>query len=141
MQGSKNGAKADDLADALSWCAEKLEGFKPQEINYNPEAKGYAPLLPIIAGKIIVMENKEELTNRLKNLLKRKEEFSTLLENFNFQTKKEADDYITNNQSKFDELKKLTEEIREVKFLLMNPQEKKEYLEEKKKIKEKYSDD
>ncbi|MBB4807303.1 protein subunit release factor A [Chryseobacterium defluvii] len=85
------------------------------------------------------MENKEELTNRLKNLLKRKEEFSILLENFNFQTKKEADQYIKNNQSKFDELKKITEEIREVKFLLMTPQEKNQYLEEQKKLKEKYS--
>lgn len=85
------------------------------------------------------MENREELTNRLRNLLKRKEDLSTLLENFNFQTKKEADDYIINNQSKFDELKKITEEIREVKFLLMSPQEKNQYLEEEKKLKEKYS--
>lgn len=85
------------------------------------------------------MENREELTNRLRNLLKRKEDLSILLENFNFQTKKEADDYIINNQSKFDELKKITEEIREVKFLLMSPQEKNQYLEEEKKLKEKYS--
>ncbi|WP_294217136.1 hypothetical protein [uncultured Chryseobacterium sp.] len=85
------------------------------------------------------MENREELENKLKNLLKRKEEFSNLLESFDFQTKKEADEYIANNQSKFDELKKITEEIREVKFLLMTPQEKNEYLEEQKKLKEKYS--
>lgn len=62
-----------------------------------------------------------------------------MLESFNFQTKKEADKYIANNQSKFDELKKITEEIREVKLLLMTPQEKNQYLEEQKKLKEKYS--
>lgn len=87
------------------------------------------------------MQNREELTDRLKNLLKRKEEFSILLENFSFKTKKEADDYIKDNQSKFDELKKITEEIREIKFLLMSPQEKNKYLEEQKKFKEKFCDD
>ncbi|KAA0127520.1 hypothetical protein FY557_12950 [Chryseobacterium sp. SN22] len=85
------------------------------------------------------MENKEELKNKLKNLLKREEEYSTLLANFNFQTKQEADVYISNNQFKFDELKKITKEIREIKFMLMTPQEKNQYLEEQKKLKEKYS--
>ncbi len=85
------------------------------------------------------MENREELKNKLKNLLKREEEYSTLLANFNFQTKQEADEYISNNQFKFDELKKITKEIREIKFMLMTPQEKNQYLEEQKKLKEKYS--
>ena len=85
------------------------------------------------------MENREELKNKLKNLLKREEEYSILLANFNFQTKQEADEYISNNQFKFDELKKITKEIREIKFMLMTPQEKNQYLEEQKKLKEKYS--
>lgn len=57
------------------------------------------------------MENREELKNKLKNLLKREEEYSTLLANFNFQTKQEADEYISNNQFKFDELKKLRKKL------------------------------
>ncbi|MDQ1856765.1 cysteine peptidase family C39 domain-containing protein [Chryseobacterium sp. WLY505] len=37
-------------ADAIGWCAEKLEAFKPTEKNYNPKAKDYSPLIPIIGG-------------------------------------------------------------------------------------------
>ncbi len=37
-------------ADAIGWCAEKLEAFKPTEKNYNPEAKDYSPLVPIIGA-------------------------------------------------------------------------------------------
>lgn len=37
-------------ADAIGWCAEKLEVFKPTEKNYNPQAKDYSPLIPIIGG-------------------------------------------------------------------------------------------
>ena len=37
-------------ADAIGWCAEKLEVFKPTEKNYNPETQDYSPLVPIIGG-------------------------------------------------------------------------------------------
>lgn len=37
-------------ADAIGWCAEKLEALKPTEKNYNPEAKDYSPLVPIIGA-------------------------------------------------------------------------------------------
>lgn len=37
-------------ADAIGWCAEKLEALKPTEKNYNPQAKDYSPLVPIIGG-------------------------------------------------------------------------------------------
>lgn len=37
-------------ADAIGWCAEKLEAFKPTEKNYNPGAKDYSPLIPITGG-------------------------------------------------------------------------------------------
>ncbi|WP_454047883.1 cysteine peptidase family C39 domain-containing protein [Chryseobacterium sp. Marseille-Q8038] len=37
-------------ADAIGWCAEKLEVFKPTEKNYNPDSKNYSPLVPIIGG-------------------------------------------------------------------------------------------
>lgn len=37
-------------ADAIGWCAEKLEAFKPTEKNYNPEAKDYSPLVPLIGA-------------------------------------------------------------------------------------------
>ncbi|MCJ8153666.1 cysteine peptidase family C39 domain-containing protein [Chryseobacterium sp. SSA4.19] len=37
-------------ADAIGWCAEKLEAFKPTEKNYNPKAKDYSPLVPIIGA-------------------------------------------------------------------------------------------
>ncbi|WP_312288381.1 cysteine peptidase family C39 domain-containing protein [Chryseobacterium gleum] len=37
-------------ADAIGWCAEKLEVFKPTEKNYNPKTKDYSPLVPIIGA-------------------------------------------------------------------------------------------
>ncbi|GEN77849.1 cysteine peptidase family C39 domain-containing protein [Chryseobacterium hagamense] len=37
-------------ADALGWCAEQLESLKPTEKNYNPEAKDYSPLVPIVGA-------------------------------------------------------------------------------------------
>ncbi len=37
-------------ADALGWCGEQLESLKPTEKNYNPEAKDYSPLVPIIGA-------------------------------------------------------------------------------------------
>lgn len=37
-------------ADAIGWCAEKLEALKPTEKNYNPHAKDYSPLVPNIGG-------------------------------------------------------------------------------------------
>ncbi|WP_294301436.1 hypothetical protein [uncultured Chryseobacterium sp.] len=37
-------------ADALGWCGEQLESLKPTEKNYNPEAKDYSPLIPVIGA-------------------------------------------------------------------------------------------
>lgn len=41
-------------ADAFGWCAEQLESLKPTEKNYNPEAKDYSPLVPIVIGGAVV---------------------------------------------------------------------------------------
>ncbi|WP_326981663.1 hypothetical protein VUJ46_15680 [Chryseobacterium sp. MYb264] len=41
-------------ADAFGWCAEHLEDFKPTEKNYNPEAKDYSPLFPLVIGGAVV---------------------------------------------------------------------------------------
>lgn len=37
-------------ADAIGWCAKQLESLKPTEKNYNPDAKDFSPLIPIIGG-------------------------------------------------------------------------------------------
>ena len=37
-------------ADALGWCGEQLESLKPTEKNYNPEAKDYSPIVPIVGA-------------------------------------------------------------------------------------------
>ncbi|WP_294311574.1 hypothetical protein [uncultured Chryseobacterium sp.] len=37
-------------ADALGWCGEQLESLKPTEKNYNPEAKDYSPVIPVIGA-------------------------------------------------------------------------------------------
>ncbi|KFE99895.1 hypothetical protein IX39_04380 [Chryseobacterium formosense] len=41
-------------ADAFGWCAEQLESLKPTEKNYNPEAKDYSPLVPIVIGADVI---------------------------------------------------------------------------------------
>ncbi|MDR2235426.1 MAG: hypothetical protein LBE92_04835 [Chryseobacterium sp.] len=41
-------------ADAIGWCAEQLEDFKPTEKNYNPEAEDYSPLVPILMGGAVI---------------------------------------------------------------------------------------
>lgn len=38
-------------SDAVGWCAEKLEVFKPTKKNYDPTVKDYAPLIPININK------------------------------------------------------------------------------------------
>ncbi|GEM_PF-737259 len=45
-------------ASAIGWCADKLENLKPTEKNYNPEAKEYTPLVPILGVPIPVNMNK-----------------------------------------------------------------------------------
>ncbi|REC61279.1 hypothetical protein DRF65_16300 [Chryseobacterium pennae] len=54
-------------ADAIGWCAEKLEAFKPTEKNYNPEAKDYSPLIPIIGG-VAVPVNMNKAAQFFENL-------------------------------------------------------------------------
>ncbi len=45
-------------AEAIGWCADKLENLKPTEKNYNPEAKDYAPIVPVLRVPIPVNMNK-----------------------------------------------------------------------------------
>jgi hypothetical protein len=54
-------------ADAIGWCAEKLEVFKPTEKNYNPEAQDYSPLVPIIGG-VAVPVNMNKAAQFFENL-------------------------------------------------------------------------
>ncbi|AJW64570.1 Peptidase C39 family protein [Elizabethkingia miricola] len=54
-------------ADAIGWCAEKLEALKPTEKNYNPEARDYSPLIPIIGG-ISVPVNMNKAAQFFENL-------------------------------------------------------------------------
>ncbi|KMQ67097.1 hypothetical protein ACM39_15045 [Chryseobacterium sp. FH2] len=54
-------------ADAIGWCAEKLEAFKPTEKNYNPESKDYSPLVPIIGG-VAVPVNMNKAAQFFENL-------------------------------------------------------------------------
>lgn len=86
------------------------------------------------------MEDNLSKKIKLQNLLIEENSFSELLKNFNFKTKKEAENYIENNKNDFEKLKKIREEIRQLRLQLMSPQEKLEYLEEQKKLKDKFSD-
>lgn len=54
-------------ANAIGWCAEKLEVFKPTEKNYNPLTKDYSPLIPIIGG-IAVPVNMNKAAQFFENL-------------------------------------------------------------------------
>lgn len=45
-------------AGAIGWCADKLENLKPTEKNYNPEAKDYIPIVPVLGVPIPVNINK-----------------------------------------------------------------------------------
>jgi len=45
-------------ADAIGWCADKLENLKPTEKNYNPETKDYTPIIPVLGVPIPVNMNK-----------------------------------------------------------------------------------
>ncbi|KUY14377.1 Uncharacterised protein [Elizabethkingia miricola] len=87
------------------------------------------------------MENNLSKQKRLEDLIIEEKSFLELLKNFNFKTEREAERYIENNKNDFEKLKKIKEEIRELKLQLMSSQEKQEYLEYQKKIKDKYSTD
>ncbi|WP_312299215.1 hypothetical protein [Chryseobacterium sp.] len=52
-------------ADAIGWCAEKLEAFKPTEKNYNPKAKDYSPLVPIRGGITVPMNKAAQFFDNL----------------------------------------------------------------------------
>ncbi|MDV2448921.1 hypothetical protein CMU93_15590 [Elizabethkingia anophelis] len=87
------------------------------------------------------MENNLSKQKRLEDLIIEEKSFLELLKNFNFKTEREAERYIENNKNDFEKLKKIKEEIRELKLQLISSQEKQEYLEYQKKIKDKYSTD
>jgi len=71
--------------------------------------------------------------------LKQKEKsFDKLLNDFNFKTENEALTYIKENESKFEELKKIKEEIRKIKWGLLSDEEKKRTIEQENLLAEKY---
>jgi len=87
------------------------------------------------------MENKSLLEKKLIELKKQEKSYHYLLKNFSFKTEKEAEEYIEKNKTSFHELREVKEKIRELEFQLMSPKEKQEYLENQKKLKDKYSND
>lgn len=71
--------------------------------------------------------------------MKQKEKsFDKLLNDFNFKTENEALTYIKENESKFEELKKIKEEIRKIKWGLLSDEEKKRTIEQENLLAEKY---
>ncbi|WP_379966989.1 cysteine peptidase family C39 domain-containing protein [Epilithonimonas sp. UC225_85] len=45
-------------ADAIGWCADKLENLKPSEKNYDPESKEYTPIIPVLGVPVPVNMSK-----------------------------------------------------------------------------------
>lgn len=83
------------------------------------------------------MDNKEK---RLKELMEKKESLMFLLE-ANFETIEEYNTFRENNIDDFNELKQVSQEIRDLKWLLMSSDEQQEILEYYEKIKDKYSEE
>lgn len=82
----------------------------------------------------------ENIQKKLDNL-KSERASLTHLYNVSFATEAEIVEFIKSNQKDLKRLKELEKEIRELEWQLMSPQEKLEYLEEQKKLKDKFSDD
>jgi hypothetical protein len=61
--------------------------------------------------------------------------------NIHFDNEDEGRKYIQDNKAELTRLNELFKEIKELEWQLMSPQQRKEYLEEQQKIKEKYADD
>ncbi|WP_374444283.1 hypothetical protein [Epilithonimonas sp.] len=82
--------------------------------------------------------NNTELKKRLLELKQKEKSFDKLLNDFNFKTENEALTYIKENESKFEELKKIKEEIRKIKWGLLSDEEKKRTIEKENLLAEKY---
>ncbi|WP_185289984.1 hypothetical protein [Chryseobacterium lactis] len=80
------------------------------------------------------MDNLEKLINERNDLLKK-------YGNKSFRNEEEAKAYINANKNELKRLKEVQQEIKDIEWDSMSPQEKKEYLEYEKMLKEKYSDD
>lgn len=52
------GSISEIPANAIGWCADKLENLKPTEKNYNPESKEYTPIVPVLGAPVPVNMNK-----------------------------------------------------------------------------------
>lgn len=83
------------------------------------------------------MDNKEK---RLKELMEKKESLMFLLD-ANFETIEEYNTFRENNIDDFNELKQVSQEIRDLKWLLMSSDEQQEILKYYEKIKDKYSEE
>ncbi|MFY7844857.1 hypothetical protein [Chryseobacterium sp. 2VB] len=80
------------------------------------------------------MDNLEKLINERNDLLKK-------YGNKSFRNEEEAKAYINANKNELKRLKEVQQQIKDIEWDSMSPQEKKEYLEYEKMLKEKYSDD
>lgn len=80
------------------------------------------------------MDNLEILINERNDLLKK-------YGNKSFRNEEEAKAYINANKNELKRLKEVQQQIKDIEWDSMSPQEKKEYLEYEKMLKEKYSDD
>lgn len=85
--------------------------------------------------------NNVNLKEKLNELINEEKILIAKHGNKHFANEKEGKNYISENKVELERLSKIQKEIRELKFKLMTPEEQLEYLEEQKKIKEKYSDD
>lgn len=83
--------------------------------------------------------NKNEQKLKLLKLKQEEQKFVILLENFNFKTENEALNYITENKSEFEKLRKIKMKIKEIEWSLLSEEEKKENLEKEKLLSKKYN--
>jgi predicted nuclease with TOPRIM domain len=84
---------------------------------------------------------KPNLISELADLYNKNNILSEVLKGFSFKNEEEAKQYISDHQSKFNELKAVRERIKSIELELKTDEEKKEYEEYIQKLKEKYSDD
>ncbi|MFN4198073.1 MAG: hypothetical protein ACK4FS_03500 [Flavobacterium sp.] len=84
--------------------------------------------------------NKENLKSKLKELKVKKDKLTYLLKK-EFNSEEEFYKFKEENIFQFNQLKELTNEIKQIEWELMSEKEKQEYIEYQKKIKEKYSED
>ena len=80
----------------------------------------------------------ENLNKRLNELKKRRESLNYILTK-SFETEAEYNNFKAEKLSKFDELKKIIDEIRDIEWQLMSPKEQQELLRYYENISQKYS--